>query len=63
MLVFEKRSRGLRDIAAALPARWSRLPVFERSGHGASHDEPEPKLALLRELVLEPPYLAQAILK
>jgi hypothetical protein len=54
---------GFETFAAALPARWSRLPVFERSGHGASHDEPEPKLALLRELVLEPPYLAQAILK
>ena len=42
------------DIAAALPARWSRLAVFERSGHGAWRDEPDAAFALLREFILEP---------
>lgn len=41
------------DIAAALPARWSRLAVFERSGHGAWRDEPDAAFALLRQFILE----------
>ncbi|MGE5116484.1 MAG: alpha/beta fold hydrolase [Betaproteobacteria bacterium] len=41
------------DIAAALPARWSRLEVFGGSGHGAWRDEPEAAFAVLRKFVTE----------
>ena len=41
------------DIAAALPARFSHLASFARSGHGAWRDEPEAAFALLREFILE----------
>lgn len=41
------------DIAAALPACWSRLATFARSGHGAWRDEPGAAFALLREFILE----------
>jgi proline iminopeptidase len=41
------------DIAAALPARFSRLASFARSGHGAWRDEPEAAFALLRAFILE----------
>lgn len=41
-----------RDIAAAIAPPWSRLAVFERSGHGAWRDEPDAAFALLREFVL-----------
>ena len=38
------------DIAAALPAAWSQLAVFDGSGHGAWRDEPDAAFARLREL-------------
>lgn len=41
------------DIAAAIPPPWSRLAVFEHSGHGAWRDEPEAAFALLRRFVTE----------
>ncbi len=42
-----------RDIAAALPAAWSRLAVFDRSGHGAWRDEPDAAFALLRDFIVD----------
>lgn len=39
------------EIAAALPPQWLRFERFERAGHGAWRDEPEPALALLREFI------------
>lgn len=40
-----------REIAAAIPAPWGRLEVFERAGHGAWRDGPDEAMALLREFV------------
>jgi len=40
-----------REIAAALPARWSRLVEFADAGHGVWRDDPEPTMALIREFV------------
>jgi proline iminopeptidase len=42
------------DIAAALPAHWSRLVSFAKSGHGAWRDEPDAAFAVLRDFLLEP---------
>jgi pimeloyl-ACP methyl ester carboxylesterase len=39
------------DIANALPAHWSRLATFAKSGHGAWRDEPEAAFAVLREFI------------
>jgi pimeloyl-ACP methyl ester carboxylesterase len=40
-----------REIAAAIPAQWSRLVEFPGAGHGAWRDDPEPAMALIREFV------------
>lgn len=40
-----------REIAAAIPAPWGRLAVFESAGHGAWRDCPDEALALLREFI------------
>ena len=40
-----------REIAAALPARFSRLVEFPGAGHGAWRDDPGPAMALIREFV------------
>lgn len=40
-----------REIAAAIPAPWSSLAVFERAGHGAWRDMPDEALAVLRPFV------------
>ena len=40
-----------KDIAAALPAAWSHLEVFDRSGHGAWRDEPEAAFAAIRRFI------------
>ena len=42
-----------RDIAAALPTRWSRLATFANSGHGAWRDEPDAAFAVIRDFILE----------
>ncbi len=42
------------EIAAAIPAPWGRLAVFEGAGHGAWRDRPEEALAVLREFVAGP---------
>lgn len=41
------------DIAAALPAQWMQLAVFEHSGHGAWRDEPDAAFARLRRFIEE----------
>jgi proline iminopeptidase len=41
-----------RDIAAALPAAWSRLVSFPGVGHGAWRDDPEAAYPVLREFIL-----------
>jgi proline iminopeptidase len=41
------------EIAAAIPAPWGRLAVFEKSGHGAWRDEPEAAMAVLRGFIDE----------
>ncbi len=43
---------GAREIAAAILAPWSRLAVFDRSGHGAWRDEPEAAFAVLRDFIV-----------
>ena len=40
-----------REIAAAIPAPWGRLEVFEHSGHGAWRDEPEAAFATIRAFI------------
>ena len=40
-----------REIAAALPARFSRHVEFPGAGHGAWRDDPGPAMALIREFV------------
>lgn len=40
------------DMAAALPAQWSRLVSFPGVGHGAWRDDPEAAYAVLREFIL-----------
>jgi len=40
------------EIAAALPAPWSRLVSFPGVGHGAWRDDPEAAFATLREFIL-----------
>ncbi|MBL8306213.1 MAG: alpha/beta fold hydrolase [Rubrivivax sp.] len=42
------------EIAAAIPAPWGRLAVFDGAGHGAWRDMPEPAMAVLREFVASP---------
>ena len=39
------------DIAAALPARWSRLARFAHAGHGAWRDQPDAAFAALRGFI------------
>jgi len=39
------------EIAAAIPAPWGRLAVFDRSGHGAWRDEPDAAMAVLRAFI------------
>ncbi len=39
------------EIAAAIPAPWGRLVVFDRAGHGAWRDMPDEAMAVLREFV------------
>lgn len=39
------------EIAAALPARWSRFEAFAGAGHGVWRDEPDAAFALLREFI------------
>jgi len=39
------------EIAAAIPAPWGRLAVFDRAGHGAWRDMPDEAMAVLREFV------------
>jgi pimeloyl-ACP methyl ester carboxylesterase len=41
-------------IAAAIPAPWGRLAVFDRAGHGAWRDMPDEAMAVLREFVATP---------
>ncbi|MEJ6007595.1 alpha/beta hydrolase [Paucibacter sp. AS339] len=41
-----------RDMAAALPAQWSRLVSFPDVGHGAWRDNPDAAYAVLREFIL-----------
>ncbi len=41
------------DIAAAIPAPWSRLAVVADAGHGTWRDRPEAALALLRDFIVE----------
>ena len=43
-----------RDIAAALPARWSRLVTFPHAGHGSYRDQPAETFELLRRFIAEP---------
>ncbi len=40
------------DIAAALPALFAQLAVFDGSGHGAWRDEPDAAFALLRQFIM-----------
>jgi len=40
------------EIAAALPAQWSKLVSFPGVGHGAWRDDPEAAFATLREFIL-----------
>ncbi len=40
-----------KEIAAAIPSPWGRLEVFEKSGHGAWRDEPDPAVAVLRSFI------------
>lgn len=42
------------DMAAALPAQWSKLVSFPGVGHGAWRDDPEAAYAVLREFILTP---------
>lgn len=42
-----------RDIAAALPLRWSRFVCIEGAGHGTWRDRPDAALAVLRDFVAE----------
>jgi proline iminopeptidase len=42
------------DIAAAIPAPWSRLVTFPKAGHGAWRDDPVAAMATLRDFVTAP---------
>ena len=42
------------EIAAAIPAPWGRLVVFEHSGHGAWRDEPDAAMRVLRAFIADP---------